>query len=58
MAMMMMMTVIKLSTYYDFLPHLMPISLHLFVCMYVSMYVCMYYYDDDDDDDDNDSSRC
>ena len=46
-------------------PHLMPIPLHLFdcmyvcrygyVCKYVCMHVCMYVcIDGDDDDDDND----
>ena len=39
-------TYYPLSTYYNFPPHLMPIPLHLFDCMYVCMhaimYVCMY----------------
>ena len=35
-------TYYPLSTYYNFPPHLMPISLYLFDCMYVCMYVCNY----------------
>ena len=41
-------TYYPLSTYYNFPPHLMPIPLHLFDCMYVCMCVCI------NDDDDND----
>ena len=35
-------TYYPLSTYYNFPPHLMPIPLHLFDCMYVCLYVCTY----------------
>ena len=35
-------TYYPLSTYYNFPPHLMPIPLHLFDCMYICMYVDMY----------------
>ena len=47
-----------ISTYYNFPPHLMPIPLHLFdcmyICMYVDMYVSMYLCIDGDDDYNND----
>jgi len=51
-------TYYPLSTYYNFPPHLMPIPLHLFdcmyICMYVDMYLSMYLCIDGDDDYNND----